>query len=67
MLTEYLIFNGTTISFSSGTFTYKSIEKIDDNCVHIFMNESEIFAFLGGLTYINGVLKNTADEIIASF
>ena len=66
MLTEYLIVSGTTISFSSGTFTYKSVEKIDNNCVHIFMNESEVFAFLGGLTYINGVLKNTAQEIIDS-
>jgi len=66
MLTEYLIVNGTTISFSSGTFTYKSVEKIDNSCVHIFMNESEVFAFLGGLTYINGVLKNTSQEIIDS-
>jgi len=60
-----LIVIGNQVSYYGNTYTYHGYEKIDNICVHLNLNNGWV-AFLGGETKVNGVLKNTADEIIAS-
>ena len=60
-----LIVNGNQISYYEHTYTYYGYDKIDDICVHLHLDNGWV-AFLGGHTKVNGVLKNTSDEIIAA-
>lgn len=61
-----LIVSGDQVSYYGNTYTYYSYDKLDDICVHLQLDNGWV-CFLGGETKINGVLMNTADEIIASF
>jgi alcohol dehydrogenase YqhD (iron-dependent ADH family) len=60
-----LIVSGDQVSYCGNTYTYFGYDKLDDMCVHLQLDKI-IIAFLGGQTKINGVLMNTADEIIDS-
>ncbi len=60
-----LIIYGDQVSYYGHTYTYYGYEKIDDYCVHLHLDNGWV-CFLGGFTKINGVLKNTAQEIIES-
>jgi hypothetical protein len=59
-----LTISGDQVSYYGNTYTCHGYEKIDDICVHLNLDNGWV-CFLGGETIINGVLKNTADEIIA--
>jgi len=58
-----LIVNGNQISYYEHTYTYYGYDKIDEYCVHLHLDNGWV-AFLGGHTKVNGVLKNTSQEII---
>lgn len=58
-----LTFSNNTITFHGIEYAYEMVEKIDDLCVHIYM-DGQIIAFLGGETSINGTAMATADDII---
>lgn len=60
---QYLIYNTGIIFWRDQNHTLISTEKVDDMTVHLHLSDS-IYCFLGNLTYINGVLQTTADEII---
>jgi hypothetical protein len=65
--------NGNVIGYNGYIYEYISYDKIDDMCVHISMKPLwhdtsgfEIISLLGNDTKVNGVFKNTAQEIIDS-
>lgn len=60
-----LIVNGSQVIYYGDTHTYYGFDKIDDMCVHLHLDNGWV-CFLGGFTKINGVLKNTSQEIIDS-
>jgi hypothetical protein len=55
--------NGNQVTYYGNTYTYYGYEKIDEMCVHLNLDNGWV-CFIGGETKINGVLKNTSDEII---
>lgn len=57
--------SGNQVTYYGNTYTYYGYEKIDDICVHLHLDNGWV-CFLGGETKINGVLKNTSQEIIDS-
>lgn len=60
-----LIVIGNQVSYYGDTHTYTDFIKLDDICVLLNFNDAWV-CFLGGQTKINGVLKNTSQEIIDS-
>jgi hypothetical protein len=60
-----LIVSGNQISYYGNTYTYFGYDKLDEYCVHLNLNDAWV-CFLGGQTKINGVLKETSQEIIDS-
>lgn len=60
-----LTVNADKISYYGRTYTYYGYDKVDNTCVHLNLDNGWV-AFLGGETKVNGILKNSADEIIAS-
>lgn len=62
-LTLEINFTNGIITYNGIDYPFEQVEKIDDNCVHIFMG-GQIIAFLGGQTSINGIAMANADDII---
>jgi hypothetical protein len=60
-----IIKNGNEIIFGGKIYVYTGYEKIDELCIHIGL-DGDYYCFFGGLLKINGVLKNTSQEIIDS-
>lgn len=60
---QYLTYNAGIIFWRNENHTLISIEKVDDMTIHLQFHDST-YCFLGNLTYINGILQTTADEII---
>ena len=62
---EITYINGN-INYRGYDYSFNSIEKVDDDCVHILMGEG-IYAFLAKNTTINGISYTNSDEIINLF
>lgn len=62
---ESFTISGLTLIFRGEEFTIEGSQKLDPLCVHVIV-VGQVFCFLGGKTEINGVLMNTADEIISA-
>lgn len=60
-------YSGGFISFQDQIFKYQSFEVLDLMAVHIFVDDGQVFCFLGGETIINGTMQPDADSIIAIF
>jgi hypothetical protein len=62
------------ITYDGFVYDYLGFDKIDEMCVHLSImplwydsdGSYEIIGLLGGSTKVNGVLKNTSQEIIDS-
>ena len=61
---QSLSISGDVVYWGNRLMIKEGYEKVDDLMVHIIFDDCTI-GFRGGETIINGVLKNTADEIIA--
>lgn len=56
-------------------YYFESIEKIDDQCIHITMKlddsisyqSSQTVAFIVGQTLLNGQVKNSVEDFVAEF
>lgn len=62
---EKLQISGNVVYWGNRILIKTGYEVVDELMVHIFFEDCAI-GFKGGQTEINGVLKNTAQEIIES-
>lgn len=65
--------NNSFVTYKGFVYEYLGFNKIDDRSVHLNLkplwydrSNDETIGLLGGLTKVNGVLKNTSQEIIDS-
>jgi len=63
---DEITYSNGIINYRGYDYTFKSIEKIDDNCIHISMGEG-VYAFLSNNTTINGLSYTGSDDIINLF
>lgn len=61
---EILIKNGNEVVWRETNLELKEAEKLDDNMVHCHFSDRTV-CFIGGDTKINGVLCDSADEIVS--